>query len=279
MPIHDHSYRRYQGSRESAHRAWLVITVTGLRMLLRRKALWALLLVAWAPFLLRAGQFYASSSLPQASLLAPDASTFRSFLDQQGVFVFLVTIFVGAGLIANDRRANALPLYLSRPMTRVEYVAGKLAILLSMLLAVSWLPGVLLLALQGVLAGSFTFVRAHLYLFPAITLSAWIQSLTAAGTMLALSSLSRNARFTGVLYAGLFFFSDANFALLRLVTGGTSMSWVSVPASLEQLIDVIFRVDPRYDTSPWLSATVVAAVVALSVVVLERRVRGVEVVS
>lgn len=279
MPIHDHTYRRYRGSRAGVHRAWLVIASYGIRVFLRRKAFWALLLVAWAPFVLRAGQFYAASSLPQAALLAPDASTFRSFLGQQGVFVFLVTVFVGAGLIANDRRANALQLYLSRPLTRADYIGGKLAILMTFLLSVTWVPGIALLVLQAMLAGSFDFVRANLYLFPAITLGAWLQTVVAAGSMLALSSLSRNARFTAVLYAGLLFFSDANFALLRLVTGSTALSWVSVPASLEQMIDVIFRVQPRYDTSPWVSALVVAALLGTASYVLHRRVRGVEVVS
>ena len=51
---------------------------------------------------------------------------FREFLDQQGLFVFFVTIYVGAGLIANDRRANALQIYLSKPLTRAEYVANVL---------------------------------------------------------------------------------------------------------------------------------------------------------
>ena len=51
---------------------------------------------------------------------------FMSFIEQQGLFVFFVTIFVGAGLIANDRRANALQIYLSKPLLRIEYIAGKL---------------------------------------------------------------------------------------------------------------------------------------------------------
>jgi hypothetical protein len=57
------------------------------------------------------------------------------------------------------------------------------------------------------------------------------------------------------------------------------MSYVSVSASLTQVIDVIFRLKPRYAT-PWpVSLTVVLGLVALSISVLERRVRGVEVVT
>ena len=87
------------------------------------------MLFAWAPFLVRAVQIYVAANFQQASFLAPKGETFREFLDQQGIFVFFVTIYVGAGLIANDRRANALQLYLSKPLTRAEYIAGKLAIL------------------------------------------------------------------------------------------------------------------------------------------------------
>ena len=79
-----------------------------------------------------------------ASFLAPTPAMFRDFLNQQGVFVFFITLYVGSGLIANDRRANALQIYLSKPLTRVDYVVGKLATLLIFLTAVTWLPGILL---------------------------------------------------------------------------------------------------------------------------------------
>ena len=46
-------------------------------------------------------------------------------------------IYVGAGLIANDRRANALQIYLSKPLMRTEYIAGKLAMLFAFLLFVT----------------------------------------------------------------------------------------------------------------------------------------------
>jgi hypothetical protein len=83
----------------------------------------------------------------------PDAETFREFLDQQGVFVFFVTIYVGAGLIANDRRANALQIYLSKPLTRAEYIAGKMAILFLFLLLVTWAAGDAAAAPAGRLRG------------------------------------------------------------------------------------------------------------------------------
>src|SRR5205823_2577306 len=140
----------------------------------------------WFPFIVRAVQLYISANFAQAALFAPTAETFRQFLEQQDFFVFFVTIYVGAGLIANDRRANALQIYLSKPLMRSEYIAGKAAVLFSFLLFVTLVPALLLLVLQVLFAGSFVFLKANLFLFPAITVAAILQSILATFTMLAL---------------------------------------------------------------------------------------------
>lgn len=281
MPIHDQSYRRYGGGRATPGRAWMVIARAGIQQMMGRRAFLAVLLFAWMPFVVRAVQIYVSSNYPQvAAMLAPDPQMFRDFLDQQDFFVFIVTIYVGAGLIANDRRANALQIYLSKPLLRAEYIAGKAAVLFLFLLLVTWLPAILLLFLQVMFKGSFEFLRNNLFLFPAITVGAFLQALLATFTMLALSSLSKSSRYVGILYAGIIFFTAAVYGVLYAVTGGsTSMSYLSVGANLKQVVDVIFRLSPRYET-PWIvSLIVVVGLIVLSMSVLERRVRGVEVVT
>lgn len=279
MPIHDQGYRRYLGERLPRGRAWVVIAATGIRTMIRRRGFVVLLLLAWFPFFARAVQLYAAANLPQASFLAFDAGTFRQFLGQQGLFVFFVSVYAGAGLIANDRRANALQIYLSKPITRGEYIVGKLAILSAFLLFVTWVPALLLLILQVLFAGSFTFLASHLYLVPAITLFAFIDVAASATAMLALSSLSKSSRYVGILYAAVMFFTQAVYGVLYAATHSTAMSWVSLSASLSQIGNVIFRQPPKYDT-PWpVSALVVLGVIALSALVLEKRVRGVEVVA
>src|SRR6266705_1298243 len=180
MPIHDQGYRRYGGDKTRGGTGWIVITRAGIRTFFAKRAFLGLLLVSWFPFFVRAVQIYAATNLPQAAFLAPTPETFRQFLDQQHIFVFFVTVYVGAGLIANDRRANALQIYLSKPLSRSEYVFGKLAVLLVFLLLVTWVPAVVLLIVQVTFSGSFTFFTANLHLLPAITLFSSIQALTVA---------------------------------------------------------------------------------------------------
>jgi ABC-type transport system involved in multi-copper enzyme maturation permease subunit len=279
MPIHDQSYRRYGGGKATPGWAWTVIAKAGIKQMLRKRAFLGILLLSSAAFVVRAVQLYIAANVPQAAILAPTAETFREFLDNQNFFVFIVTIYVGAGLIANDRRANALQIYLSKPLMRSEYIAGKAAILFAFLMLVTWVPAILLVLLQIMFTGTFEFVQKNLFLFPAITVASLLQVFVATFTMLALSSLSKSSRYVAILYAGIIFFTLAIYGVLLGITGSTKMSYVSVSASLTQVIDVIFRLKPRYAT-PWpVSLTVILGLVALSISVLERRVRGVEVVT
>ena len=280
MPIHDQSYRRYGGLRAPVGRSWTVIARAGIMQMLRKRAFIGLLLFAWLPFIVRAVQIYVAANYAQAAaLIAPDAKMFRDFLEQQDFFVFVMTIFVGAGLIANDRRANALQIYLAKPLLRAEYIAGKAAVLFTFVMLVTFLPAMLLLFLQVMFKGSFEFMRVNLFLIPAITIGTLLQALLVTFTMLALSSLSKSARYVAILYSGIVFFTLAVFGVMYAITGSSSFSWLSVGSNLSQVVDVIFRQTPRYAT-PWqVSLVVVLGLIALSISVLERRVRGVEIVT
>ena len=277
--IHDQSYRRYTGTRLPVGRSWSVIASHGIRSMLAKRAFLGLMIFAWIPFVVRCVQLYFAATVPQtASLLAVTPETFRDFLNQQGAFVFFTTIYVGAGLIAADRRANALQIYLSKPLLRTEYVGGKLLVLVSFLLAVTLLPALLLILMQMAFSGA-TFIKNNFFVVPAVILATMIQVTVASFTMLALSSLSKSSRYVALLYTGAIFFTEALFNALRVITGSTRVAWVSITANLNQVTDVIFRMPARYETPIVVSVLVLLALVAVSISVLERRVKGVEVVS
>ena len=81
------------------------------------------------------------------------------------------------------------------------------------------------------------------------------------------------------MYAGLSFFTHALFGVIGAAVEGSAFSWVSIFSNLTQIGDVLFRMTPRYDTPPFVSAAVLAAIIATSVFVLSRRIRAVEVVT
>jgi ABC-2 type transport system permease protein len=279
MPIHDQGYRRYGGRRAPHGRTWWVIARAGIMNMLRQRRFLGLLLFAWSPFIVRAVQLYVASNFQQASFLAASAETFREYLGQQSIFVFFVTIFVGAGLIANDRRANALQIYLSKPLARSEYIVGKLVTLLVFLVGVTWVPAMLLLVLQIMFTGSTAFVSRNLYLFPAITLYSLAQVFTSAFAMLALSSMSKSSRFVGVMYAGIIFFTAAMYNAVRAMTGTSALAWLSPQDCLEIIGNAIFRVRSTHPVPVPVAVLALVVIVIGSMVILERRVRGVEVVT
>ena len=279
-PIHDQSYRRYEGERRPLGRNWLVITKAGIKNLLSRKAFIALLVVAWVPFLVFAIHAYAVIAVPQVAQIVPlDVRTFMNFIEVQSMFVFFVTIFAGSGLIAADRRANALQIYLSKPLLRMEYIAGKLAILVTFLLSVTLVPAAFLIILHVLFSGNMDLVRNNLYVIPAVLLTCLVRVLVASFTMLALSSLSKSTRYVAIMYTGAIFFTASMFLVLRLITNSTRVAWVSIGANFEVVTDAMFRQPARYDTPVIVSVLVLAGLIALSISVLERRVKGVEVVS
>jgi ABC-2 type transport system permease protein len=279
VPIHDQGYRRYGGRREPHGRTWWVIARAGVMERLRERKFLALLLFAWVPFFVRTVQMYLAANVPQASFLEPTPGTFREYLDQQSIFVFFITIYVGSGLIANDRRANALQIYLSKPLTRVEYVTGKLVTLLIFLAAVTWVPGMLLLLLQMMFAGNFTFLRANLFLFPAITLFSVTLVMLSAFAMLALSSMTKSRRFVAIMYAGLIFFTAAMYQALSGITTSRVWAVISPEDVLDVVAAVIFRSEGTTSIPMWAALLDIAVIIGVSVWILEKRVRGVEVVT
>ena len=285
MPIHRERYRRREdgpGLVDWRGRAWVVIALNGLRTLVRRRTFLFLMILAWIPAIVRAVQIYAAANVPsvaQTGFFAITAQTFRDFLNQQEPFVFFITVYAGSGLIADDLRARALQLYLSRPVTRTQYIAGKAAILMAALASVTLLPAMLLLILVPIFAGNMRFLTENFYLIPAVTAYALIHITLSAFMILALSSLSRSRWFVAVMYAGLAFFTQALFGVIGAAVDGSMFSWVSIFSNLNQVGDVLFRMTPRYDTPPIVSAAVIAAIIGASAYVLSRRIRAVEVVT
>jgi ABC-2 type transport system permease protein len=72
----------------------------------------------------------------------------------QALPAFFVAVIVSPSLIAADLSNNALSLYLSRPITRRDYVLGKMAVLAILLSPITWMGGLLIFLLQAYLEGN-----------------------------------------------------------------------------------------------------------------------------
>jgi len=279
MPIYDLSYRQWSGVWTSHPYRWWVITRQGINILGRKRRFLVLMILSALPFLVRCVMLYLSTVLGRIPLLTINAKFFEDFLSQQMFFVFIIAIYAGAGLIANDLKANALQIYFSKPITRRDYVMGKLGVLFFFLALPTLVPGMLLFFLAVLFKSDASFLEQN-YWVPASVLGYSLLIIaTYSVVMLAVSSLSKSSRFAGIVFAALFFFSRIFYQILSVVLRSTRVAWVSLGNNLTQIGDYVFQVSPQYQSPLWLSAMVLGLLMLGSVWLLHHRVQAVEVVK
>ena len=98
-------------------------------------------------------QHHGTARTVAPNLITVDANFFAGLLSVQGFLAVLLTAYAGPGLISPDLSNNALPLYFCRPISRTEYVIGKMMVFLCPCPPSHGCPGVLW-ALEASLEGN-----------------------------------------------------------------------------------------------------------------------------
>ncbi len=279
MPIYDLTYRHWAGDWTShPYRGW-VITRQGISQLARRKGFLILLFLSLIPFLVRCVMLYFAVVMGRITMFKVDARFFEAFLSQQQFATFIISIFAGAGLIANDLKANALQIYFSKAITRRDYLIGKLGVVVFFVSLTTLIPGLLLFLIAAAFHSNFEFLQQNAWLVLPIFGYSLIMIFTNSLVVLAMSALNRSARFAGIFFAAFAFFSQILYGVLSALLRTNSVSWISISHSMTQMGDVLFGSPLTYRTSPWISAFVLLVLVAGSVWIVHTRVRAVEVVK
>jgi ABC-2 type transport system permease protein len=180
--------------------------------------------------------------------------------------------------VANDLRTGAILVYLSRPLTRRDYVVGKLSVLLAINLFVTLVPGLLLYGVAMALAPA-QFLKLELaWLGPAVALQALVLSLSLSLPALAVSSLSRSARVAGLAFFGLLMGLEMIQSIVGAIGRWPATLLLSIQACVNTLGDALLGA-PREASVPWIYPALVLLAVGLgSLAVLRQRVRAVEIV-
>jgi ABC-2 type transport system permease protein len=281
MPIYDQGYRRYEGRAPLRQVRFWPITREALRLILSRRAFLGLLAVSFIPFVVRVVQIYVVTRFPEAGRVLPiDGRLFGEFLNQQIGFTILLSIFGASGLVANDLRTGAILVYLSRPLTRRDYVLGKLGVPLALNLAVTLVPGLLLYATGLSLAPEQYLEWELWWIAPAIVAHAVTVSLVVSLLALAISSLSKSARVAGLGLFGLVVGLEMVRLVLQNGFGRREAVLLSLQGDLRALGVALFGVADRSLEIPWGWPLLVLALTCVGcLAVLRSRVRAVEIVT
>jgi ABC-2 type transport system permease protein len=194
------------------------------------------------------------------------------------VFAIILSAFAGPSLVAPDLANGALPLYFSRPLTRATYVVSRMIVLAGVLSPVTWIPGMLLFAMQSGMAG-WTWFSENLHLGIAIFLGFWLWLLLVSLVAMASSAYVRWRMVAGALILGVFFILAGAAEMANAVLRVEWASAMNPARSVNQIWRYLLGMEPFPGPDAWQCAICVAFMVGLLILVLQRKLRPVEVVS
>jgi ABC-2 type transport system permease protein len=299
VAVHKRGYRPYEGPLTAERWRFLVLPRFALMDLFDSRMLTAFVVLCFVPFLMEAGFVYLTHSAAARALIGiSERSTeamrpefFMGTLMVQGALAFLLTAWVAPVLVSPDLVNGALPLFLSRPLSRAEYVMGKAVVLAALLSAITWVPVLALFGLEAGLAEG-GWGRANLRIPGAAFVGAWIWIVVLTLLGLALSAWIRWRIVASAALFGVFFAGSAFGEMWREILFS---SWGRI-LNPSYLIGIVWRDlfgvfanrsvasemfnDRRgLDLPVWAAWLGLAVIAGASVWLLERRLRAREVVS
>jgi len=286
VAVYKRTYVAYQGSLTPAWSRFLILPRYSFARLWQSKFLVMFFMACFFYPLGCAGYIYLANNLsilnsfgvPAGNFIKVEPSLFLYFCWVQAAFTYLLTAFVGPSLVSPDLVNGAMPLYLCRPFSRAEYIAGKMSVLVFLLSLVTWVPGLILFAIQSSLAG-WEWTKANYWIAGSLFIGMMVWILMLSLLALALSAWIKWKIAAGGLVLGVFFvgagFGSALNNVMRIKYG-----------SLLNLTEVMFKIWSKLfrwpeDTGISLEASWVSVgvVCAICLWLLVRRVRAFEVVK
>jgi ABC-2 type transport system permease protein len=285
VAVYKRNYRPYNGPLTERWSRFLVLRRYARENLFNSKWLTGFFLASFIPpvifgiliYLVNSVSLLKSYGMPPPPF-SIDGKFFFYYLQFQGFMAFLLTAFVGPGLVAPDLANNALPLYLCRPFSRAEYVLGKTVVLAWLLSLITWIPGLALFVIQwslagvgwggqnwriafGIVAGSLIWIIVLSLI--AMAMSAWVKwKMAASGLLL-----------------GIMFFAAGFAAALNELLETTSGSLLNIVEVIETVWSSLLSVrDVRTDLTPSEAWTTLVAICAFCLFLLHSKIRAREVV-
>jgi ABC-type transport system involved in multi-copper enzyme maturation permease subunit len=321
--VHHLGYRGWSGRLAPGWTRWTVISAAGIRR--AWQSLWVkrMLLLAWLPaiwfgigfFIWEQAALYPDwrqaltpflSGLPPTSEFAWLRESIRSgnlessrhtmwawllqtfFRYPQGVLMVLVVGLIAPPAISQDIRSRAFLVYFSRPLTRSEYLLGKLATVWAYLLFISTMPALALYVLGVLLSPTLGVFTATWDLPLRILVASIVLMVPTSVLALCLSSLTQESRYAGFAWFALWILGWFTYVAVTSVEAFNAQQYAfqhpgEVPVMAESAWTHLSLYHTLGRVQSWVfgfadfgdvvvSSAILVAVTAVSLVVLYRKI-------
>ena len=300
MAVYKKTYRPYEGELTNSLTRFLVIPRYAFEDMQKSRFLTIFFLASFIYPLVCALLIYVRHNASALNLLGVQGANqivsinitfFLNFLGWQSMLALFLAAFTGPGQVSPDLANNALALYLARPFSRVEYVIGKMWILVVLMSLMTWVPGLLLFFLQAYLEEGWTWLHDNVNLAYGIFFGAWVWILILALLALALSAWVKWKPAAGALMFGVFFVA-AGFGVA--INGVQRTNWghiFNISALIGSVWVKLFGGDPAINNGGvffrmpsdeqlplWACWMALGCFCAICLYMLHRKIRGAEVV-
>ncbi len=259
-PIADLTYRNYDGPLRTRAIRWWIIAVNSLRMARRNIGFWIIVVLCALTYFVygiiifmqsrtqaMAASAGMTTNVPGPNFVLTFFSALCGYLNSSGLFG--IALLIGAGSIASDTRANALFVYLSKPITKGDYLLGKWVGICLTLFCVAVIPGLLLYGYCGLSYADDGFFKHDPMLIVHLLLASAVPALVLGSLVIGFSAWSKSSSVAGAIFAGFYFVTGSLVGLLgRLLFrdnphASNIAQHLSISGVIDGLVQNIYHID------------------------------------
>ena len=250
MAVYKRTYKAYHGALTPAWSRFTVLSRYGLSTLFNSRPFTAYTVLCFLPFLVGLAYIYIIHSAAAQAVLGVGKTIpgtvnnvwFVSFLAIEAWMGFLLAAWGGPGMITKDFANHSVQLYLSRPLSRTEYLFGKVSVLAALLSCTTWIPALLLFFVKAELQGH-GWLWENLWMAGAILLGCliWIAMISLVSMAVAVWVKWRIA--ATALMLGIFFLLPALGAILDAILRTHWGALMNFPYMITLVWAHLFRLD------------------------------------
>jgi ABC-2 type transport system permease protein len=288
MAVYKQTYTRYDGPLTEERWRFAVLARYSFQSVFESRMLAAFYSICFVPLFLAGALIYVNHSARALMFMnvydAPpvqiNAAFFNILFRVQTLLTFMLVTFIGPSLVTSDVANNALPVYLSKPFSRWEYISGRIVVLFSLTSMITWIPCWFLVGMQTDMAGLGWLAQNHRIL-GALFVGSWIWIISVSLMALAFSAWLRwKPLAAGSMLCVLFAPAGLGTMLNTILPGDTQWGLLlNLSSGISMVFDWMNQgMDARSQVPAWMALGVLLMLCVVSTLMLWRKIRAAEVV-